>query len=80
MKKLSSGITRKKGQSGRTRSVECTMCGAMVPRDKAISKTRRSLPLDRNTRRLLKEAGARIHSSSHRVYYCVSCAKHRKYV
>ncbi|MGD2200931.1 MAG: 30S ribosomal protein S26e [Candidatus Bathyarchaeota archaeon] len=75
-----SKITRRKGKSGRAVSVECSMCGAKVPRDKAIEKQRRSLPLDRNTRRLLREKGAKLHTSQNIVYYCVSCAKHRKYV
>jgi small subunit ribosomal protein S26e len=75
-----SKIIRRKGQSGRAVVVECSMCGAKVPRDKAIEKRRRSLPLDRNTRRLLKEMGAKLHTSHSIVYYCISCAKHRKYV
>jgi small subunit ribosomal protein S26e len=75
-----SNITRRKGQSGRASSVECSMCGALVPRDKAIEKRRNTLPLSRNLRRILKEKGARLHSTRRVVYYCISCAKHRRYV
>jgi small subunit ribosomal protein S26e len=77
---MSSNITRKKGQSGRKRSVECVQCGALVPRDKAIVKRRFGLPLNRRLIKILKEQGARIHGGKNIVYYCVSCAKHRKYV
>jgi small subunit ribosomal protein S26e len=77
---MSSNIIRKKGQSGRTRSLECAQCGALIPRDKAIEKTRRGLPLNRQLIKFLKNQGARIHAGKTTVYYCVSCAKHRKYV
>jgi small subunit ribosomal protein S26e len=77
---MSSNITRKKGQSGRTRSLECSQCGALVPKDKAIGKTRFGLPLDRRLIKILKDQGARMHVGKNTVYYCVSCAKHRKYV
>ena len=77
---MSSGITRRKGQSGRARSVECAACGAKVPRDKAIVKRRYSLPLNSQLIKLLKEQGARVHSGRTTIYYCVSCAKHRNYV
>ncbi|MBD3172512.1 30S ribosomal protein S26e [Candidatus Bathyarchaeota archaeon] len=77
---MSSKITRKKGQSGRAKSVECAQCGALVPRDKAIAKRRHGLPLNRRLIKILKDQGARIHSGKNTVYYCVSCAKHRKYV
>ena len=76
----SSGITRRKGESGRATVVECAICGAKVPRDKAMEKRRRSLPLDRNLRPLLMESGAKLHGTRRIVYYCISCAKHRKYV
>jgi ribosomal protein S26 len=77
---MSSGITRRKGKSGRANVVECAICGAKVPRDKAIEKRRHALPLDRNLRRLLKEQGAKIYAGKRITYYCISCAKHRKYV
>jgi len=66
---MSSGITRRKGKSGRTRVVECTICGAKVPRDKAVEKRRCTMPLDRDLRRLLRESGAKLHTSHRIVYY-----------
>ena len=80
MNDISSGITRRKGQSGKAVTIECALCGAKIPRDKAVEKRRRSLHLDRNLRQLLREQGARLHYGSRIVYYCISCAKHRKYV
>jgi ribosomal protein S26 len=77
---MGSGITRRKGKSGRATVVECAICGAKVPRDKAIEKKKHSLPLDRNLRELLKEKGAKLYAGSRITYYCISCAKHRKYV
>ncbi len=77
---MSSKITRKKGQSGRAVGVQCVQCGKMVPRDKAVEKRKSVLPLDRRLRELLKKQGAYLSSGRSIVYYCVSCAKHRKYV
>lgn len=80
MSETSSGITRRKGKSGRATVVECAICGAKIPRDKAVEKRRNTLPLSRNLRRILKEKGAKIYGGRRVVYYCISCAKHRKYV
>lgn len=77
---MSSGITRRKGQSEKNRSVECAQCGAKVPRDKAIVKRRFGVPLDSRLRKTLLDLGARLHACRNVAYYCVSCAKHRKYV
>jgi ribosomal protein S26 len=65
---MSSGITRRKGKSGRAKVVECAICGAKVPRDKAVEKQRRSLPLDRMLRQLLKEKGAKLYAGSRITY------------
>jgi small subunit ribosomal protein S26e len=77
---MSSGITRKKGQSGRDKAFQCIQCGQLLPRDKAIEKRKSSLRLVFKLRKLLKSSGACISNRSCIVYYCVSCAKHRKYV
>ncbi len=77
---MSSGITRRKGQSGRAITVECVQCGKKIPRDKAIERRKSALPLDRSTRKLLKESGAWISKFKRHVYYCIRCAKHRGYV
>ena len=65
---MSSGITRRKGKSGRAKVVECAICGAKVPRDKAVEKQRRSFPLDRMLRQLLKEKGAKLYAGSRITY------------
>ncbi len=78
--KLSSGITRKKGQSGRATTVQCVQCGKMIPRDKAVEKRKSVLPMGHRLRALLKKKGAYLSRGRTIVYYCVSCAKHRKYV
>jgi ribosomal protein S26 len=77
---MSSGITRRKGKSGRAKVVECAICSAKVPRDKAVEKQRHFFPLDRMLRQPLKEREAKIYAGSSIAYYCISCAKHRKYV
>jgi small subunit ribosomal protein S26e len=77
---LSSKITRKKGQSGRAKVVQCIQCGKMVPRDKAVEKRKSGLRLDHRLRTLLKKHGAYISGRISIVYYCISCARHRKYV
>ncbi|MDH5441230.1 MAG: 30S ribosomal protein S26e [Candidatus Bathyarchaeota archaeon] len=77
---MSSKITRKKGQSGRAGLVQCVQCGKMVPRDKAIERRKSTMPLDHRLRELLKKQGAYLTGGRKIIYYCVSCAKHRKYV
>ncbi|MFX0069229.1 MAG: 30S ribosomal protein S26e [Promethearchaeota archaeon] len=75
-----SSITRRKGQSGKTVVVQCIHCGKRIPKDKAVEKTRTTLPIDYRTRMLLKKSGAQLSHAKIKVYYCISCAKHRKYV
>lgn len=75
-----SSITRRKGKSGKTVVVQCTQCGKMIPKDKAVEKRKTTLPIDYRTRMLLKKSGARLSHAKIKVYYCISCAKHRKYV
>jgi len=58
---------------GRERSESCCSCGRTVPRDKAVSYTRRNrfstdLPTGDNVTAF----------SESNVYYCISCAKHQK--
>jgi ribosomal protein S26 len=49
-----------------------------MARDKAVEKRKSTLPLDFRLRDELKKRGARIPSYRSIVYYCISCAKHRK--
>jgi ribosomal protein S26 len=62
-----------KKRRGRDRLERCCSCGRSVPRDKAVSYTRRSkfstdLPTGDNV----------VAFSEADVYYCISCAKHQK--
>ncbi|MFQ6086907.1 MAG: 30S ribosomal protein S26e [Candidatus Bathyarchaeia archaeon] len=77
---MSSDITRKKGQSGRAVTVECVQCGKKIPRDKAVERHKKALPLDLSTRRLLKKSGAWLPHFKRQLYYCIACAKHRGYI
>ena len=62
-----------KGRRGRERQENCESCGRTVPRDKAISFSKRSLfSTD------LKTGDNVSLFSEHNVLYCISCAKHRK--
>jgi ribosomal protein S26 len=80
MTNVNSRITRKKGQSGRAHVVQCIQCGKMIPRDEAVEKRKSTLPLDHRLRKLLKDKGAYVDGGRSVVYYCISCAKHRRYV
>jgi len=75
-----SSITRRKGQSGRTVAVQCVQCGKKIPKDKAVEKRKSTLTIDHRTRILLKKSGAQLSYAKIKVYYCISCAKHRRYV
>ncbi len=56
---------------GREPPVRCDNCGRMVPRGKAVSEEKRiNLGTDAN------EGNIRFFTSR-KVYYCISCAKHR---
>lgn len=58
---------------GRERLLYCESCGRAVPRDKAVDYNRRSaFSTD------LRGEDNVTTFSTHTVYYCISCAKHRK--
>lgn len=62
-----------KKRRGRDRLETCCSCGRAVPRDKAVPYTRRSRYSTELT------GGDNIeHFTEADVYYCISCAKHRK--
>ena len=61
------------GNRGRERLETCDSCGRSVPRDKAVSFSRRSFYTTD-----LKGTENVTASAEHEVYYCISCAKHRK--
>ncbi len=58
---------------GRERLETCVSCGRTIPRDKAVSYTQRNM----FTTDLRGTENVSLMSNVD-VYYCISCAKHRK--
>ena len=75
-KKRKSG-GRSKGGQGRSGSVQCSFCGAQVPRDKAKRITRYTSLVDSRMLKELRDQGAQIARYRTTKYLCVSCAVHR---
>ena len=75
-KKRSSG-GRSKGGKGRSGMVQCSFCGAQVPRDKAKRITKYTSLVDSRLLKELKDQGAQIARYRTTKYLCVSCAVHR---
>ena len=75
-KKRSSG-GRSKGGKGRSGMVQCSYCGALVPRDKAKKITRWTSLVDSRLLKELQQQGARISRERTTKYLCISCAVHR---
>jgi len=67
---------RSKGQKGRSGYVQCSMCGELVPRDKAKKATRRISLVDPVLARELRQKGAYLPAGFDTKYYCISCAVH----
>lgn len=67
---------RSKGGKGRSDYVQCSQCGALVPRDKAKKVTRRVSLVEPTLAKELKEKGAYLPSTVITKYYCISCAVH----
>jgi len=68
---------RSKGGKGLGSQVQCSMCGKLVPRDKAKKLSRRVSIVDPTLARELRQKGAYMPSHIDTKYYCVSCAVHR---
>ncbi|HEY4675412.1 MAG TPA: 30S ribosomal protein S26e [Candidatus Bathyarchaeia archaeon] len=68
---------RSKGSKGASGTVQCAMCGQVVPRDKAKKVTRRSSIVDYQLAKELRQKGTYLASWVDTKYYCVSCAVHR---
>ncbi|RJS78795.1 30S ribosomal protein S26e [Candidatus Bathyarchaeota archaeon] len=68
---------RSKGSKGRSGYVQCSICGELVPRDKAKKVTRRFSIVDPALARELQQKGAYMASPVETRYYCISCAVHR---
>ncbi|MFX0055235.1 MAG: 30S ribosomal protein S26e [Promethearchaeota archaeon] len=74
-KKRKSG-GRSKGSAGKSKTVQCSKCGRMVPADKAKRYTKRVSAVDPQLARELRQQGSFIQTRKTTSYYCVSCAVH----
>lgn len=68
---------RSKGGSGRSGTVQCSFCGAQIPRDKAKRTTRYTSLVEYRLLKELRDKGTRISRYKTTKYLCVSCAVHR---
>ena len=68
---------RSKGGKGRSGMVQCSYCGAQVPRDKAKRQTKYTSLVDSRILKELKAQGAQINRTKVTNYLCISCAVHR---
>jgi small subunit ribosomal protein S26e len=57
--------------------VQCSFCGAQVPRDKAKRTTRYTSLVDSRLLKELRNQGAKISRNKTTKYHCISCAVHR---
>jgi len=57
--------------------VQCSYCGAQVPRDKAKRTTRWTSLVDSRLLKELQDQGARVSRERTTKYLCISCAVHR---
>ena len=75
-KKRTSG-GRSKGDKGSSGMVQCSICGALVPRDKAKKQTRYTSLVDSRLLKELQTQGSTIQRTKVTKTYCISCAVHR---
>jgi len=68
---------RSKGGKGRSGMVQCSYCGAQVPRDKAKRQTKYTSLVDSRILKELRDQGASINRTKTTKYMCISCAVHR---
>lgn len=69
---------RSKGRKGQATRVQCSQCGALVPRDKAKRVTAYKSFVDPSLGKELRAQGAIFSRARVSRWYCVSCAIHRK--
>jgi small subunit ribosomal protein S26e len=74
LKRASRG--RRKGGKGSSDRIQCTNCGATVPKDKAKKVTSRLNLVESSLAKELRAQGAYIASPKVLKWYCVSCAIH----
>ena len=67
---------RAKGGKGRADLVQCSNCGASVPKDKAKKLTTRVSFIEPALAKELRSAGTYIAAPKTLKFYCVSCAVH----
>ncbi len=60
--------------------VQCSYCGAQVPRDKAKKVTKYTSLVDRRLLKELQDSGAQVARYQTTKYLCISCAVHRHVV
>lgn len=65
---------RSKGSKGRSEVVQCTACGALVPKDKAKKVTTTVSFIDPALAKELRAKGAYIAVGKTLKYLCISCA------
>lgn len=65
-----------KNKSGKDGYVQCSKCGATVPRSKAKRVTRRVNLVDRAIAKELRAQGTIMPNVRRSSWYCVSCAVH----
>ena len=75
-KKRSSG-GRSKGNKGSSGLVQCSICGAQVPRDKAKRQTKFTSLVDSRLLKELQQQGSTLTRTMTTKYFCISCAVHR---
>lgn len=68
---------RSKGGKGRSRFVQCSQCGSLLPRDKAKKVTIYKSLVDSSIEKELRAHGAIISKAKVQRWFCVSCAVHR---
>jgi len=76
-KKRKSG-GRKKGQSGKGKSVQCSKCGRITPRDKAKKFTKQVSIVEYQIAKEIRAQGGFVQTKTIMAYYCVSCAIHSR--
>ena len=74
LKRASRG--RKKGGKGSSDRIQCSICGATVPRGKAKKVTSRLNLVEHSLARELRAGGTYIASPTVLKWYCISCAIH----
>ena len=68
---------RSKGGKGSSGKVQCSYCGAQVPRDKAKRQTKFTSLVDSRILKELQAQGATVNRTKTTKYLCISCAVKR---